>query len=88
MTEKEQVVMVRVAVAVDPLGNWSAAGWSVEGEPAGVEAMGAALDGILEGEARYWLTAELAVPCKQERIVVAGVEGELETGGQNELATD
>ena len=52
-------VTVRVAVAVDPSGDYAAGGWS-GGEA--WEDQDYILDNLENGEARYWLTAELALP--------------------------
>lgn len=58
-----KTVKIRVAVAVDPSGDWYAAGWSMyNGEPNSVEAMDEAIDGVESGEACYWLEAELPIP--------------------------
>lgn len=56
-------VKVRIAVAVDADGDWNACGGS--GMDDG-EAMDIAIDVVGNGEARYWLTAELPVPEPQE----------------------
>lgn len=53
-----QTVKVRIAVVVDPTGDWSSAGWP--GSDA--DKMNLAADPLNEGEARYWLEAELPVP--------------------------
>lgn len=57
-----KTVKVRIAVAVDPKGLWSASGWSFNGRPMIEEPMDIAIDGVGEGEARYWITAEIPVP--------------------------
>ncbi len=57
-----KTVKVRVAVAVDPSGKWSAAGWSREGTPDEGAAMDLVLESVDEGEARYWIEAELPLP--------------------------
>lgn len=65
-------VLVKIAVAVDPSGKWSAYGYSQEGSSFPDEnAMDAAVDGLGEGdgEARYWVTAVLQVP---EAVTIAG----------------
>lgn len=54
-----KTVKVRIAVAVDPEGNWSSAGWS-NGRDG--DKMGIACETVGTGEARYWLEAELAIP--------------------------
>lgn len=63
-----KTVRVRVAAAVDPTGQWSANGWSgADGDD-----MDLAIDGVGEGEARYWITADLPIPVVRE--IVASVE--------------
>ena len=58
-----KTVKVKIAVAVDPTGKWSASGWSMQnGEPAEREAMDIAIDGVDEGEVGYWLEAEVPIP--------------------------
>ena len=65
-----RTVKVRIAVAVDKTGCWSASGWLTDNEEsAGKEAMDICRDGVQDGEARYWLTATLEVP--EERTVEA-----------------
>ena len=54
-----KTIKVRVAVAVDPSGTWNALGWS--GGSDGV-VMTACVEHLAEGEARYWLEAELPIP--------------------------
>ena len=66
-----KTVKVRIAVAVAPDGDWSSGGWK---NARGDEAMDCVLEGIPEGEARYWLTAELAVPEVAE--IAADVEAQ------------
>lgn len=57
-------VRVRIAVAVDPRGDWNAAGWdcSYPAEVYDRKAMEVACEGVLDGSARYWLEADLDVP--------------------------
>lgn len=62
-----KTVTVRIAVAVDPTGDWASAGYRD-----GTDLMGDACECIQDGEARYWLTAELTVPDSAE--IVASVE--------------
>jgi len=58
-----ETVKVRVAVAVDRKGNWRASGWSDEnGRTATADPMEIALGGVAEGQASYWIEAELPVP--------------------------
>lgn len=52
-------VKVRVAVAVDPTGGWSAMGSSVLPEK---DAIGFAAECVEPGEVYYWLNAELPIP--------------------------
>lgn len=54
-----RIVRVRIAVAVDPSGDWSSAGWK-SADPA--ELHGYAVDTLDNGERRYWLEADLEVP--------------------------
>lgn len=55
-----KTVKVRVAVAVDATGVWNSCGWSTA-VPSD-QPMHIAVEGVADGEARYWLEAELAVP--------------------------
>jgi hypothetical protein len=57
-------VKVVVAVAVDSKGNWNATGWSPSGgKPiARTAMMDLAIEGVEDGEARYFLEAEVEVP--------------------------
>lgn len=50
---------VRIAVAVGPDGKWCCAGWANADDN---DMMGNAIDGVAEGEARYFLTVDLAIP--------------------------
>ena len=52
-------VKVRVAVAVDPDGEWNAVGWAGGSDK---ERLAAARDLVGDGEACYWLEATVAVP--------------------------
>ena len=60
-----KTVKVRIAVAVDPDGKWSAYGCPGADETD----MDIAVDAVAPGEARYWVTAELPIPAE---IDVAG----------------
>ena len=53
-------VSVRIAVAVDANGDWNAVGFS--GARSDAEKMGLCVETLQDGEARYWLEAELAIP--------------------------
>ena len=58
-----KTVKVRIAVAVDPDGDWNASGWlKPDGSPAAEEAMDIALGEVKESAARYWIEAELPLP--------------------------
>lgn len=54
-----KTVQVRIAVAVDPTGMWNAYGGGTLKDK---DAMEFAVEVLADGEARYWLTAELPVP--------------------------
>lgn len=69
MMKMVRVVLVKVAVAVDKNGHWMAAGAHDNKDRT---SMDTCLDFVEEGEARYWLTAELPVP--EEVTVEAEVE--------------
>jgi hypothetical protein len=65
-------VRVRIAVAVDPSGKWNAVGYTKDGDANNLlsdEDMESACEFVSGGEARYWITATLAVP---EVIAVEG----------------
>jgi hypothetical protein len=62
-------VRVRIAVAVDPDGNWNSCGWSSGDDEQKLEI---ATEDLQHGESRYWLTAELEVPD------VAEIQAEIE----------
>ena len=59
-----KTVKVRIAVAVDSQGNWAASGWSGKGDPGAASDYMAdiARDGVGEGEALYWVEAEIPMP--------------------------
>jgi hypothetical protein len=60
---RPQTVRVRIAVAVDCFGTWSSAGWGCEAKRIPDELkMEVAVEDLTDGEARYWLEAELALP--------------------------
>lgn len=62
--KKAKTVRIRIAVAVDPQGNWNATGWKVRtGAPPENELMSTALEGLDSSEeACFWVEAELPVP--------------------------
>lgn len=71
---KPRTLKVRIAVAVDPTGEWVAAGWGLlEKVVPDDELMSTAVDTLNPGEARYILTAELAIPTSPV-VVDANVE--------------
>lgn len=76
ITPERKQVKVRIAVAVDPQGNWYAAGWSAWHAIDGV-AMNIARDPVGAGEARYWLEAILDVP--EPKTVEAEVKPDTQT---------
>ena len=53
-------VKVRIAVAVDAKGNWNACGW--KNARSDEEKMELCVEVLDDGEARYWLEAELPIP--------------------------
>jgi anti-sigma factor RsiW len=73
MSDAPRTVKVRIAVAVDPSGNWNATG-DANTSPANSMSNAVDFGDIAHGEARYWITAELPVP------VVAEVPGCVEEG--------
>lgn len=64
-----KTVKVRIAVAVDPSGDWNSDGW-MRGKDKDMREQ--AVDPLQDGAAVYWLTAELPVPEAQE--IAATVE--------------
>ena len=67
--QQGKTVRVKVAVAVDKNGRWMATGAHDNKDRI---SMDTCLDFVEEGEARYWLTADLPIP--EETTVEAGVE--------------
>jgi len=67
-------VNVRIALAIDKSGNWTASGWSnKDGTPADGDAMDLCIDCVDEGEARYWIECELDI-LEPQVIVPISVE--------------
>lgn len=62
-TSANEKVTVRIAVAVDPSGDWNSSGW---GSASDTQKMDLAVETVGSGERRYWLTAELEVPKIQD----------------------
>lgn len=58
-----KTVNVRIAVAVDCSGAWNASGCPTA---SGNDIMELACEGVADGAARYWITAELVVPENRE----------------------
>jgi hypothetical protein len=67
-----KTVRVRIAVAVDADGKWNASGWGTEHTFANDTAMDIVIEGVEDGEARYWVEAELQIP--EEKTVQGEVE--------------
>lgn len=61
-----KTVKVRIAVAVTPSGEWNATGWTSCIE---ADAMDLACSSVSDGEARYFVEAELPIP---EPVTVQG----------------
>lgn len=57
-------VKIKIAVAVDPQGNWNASGWKVHGrQPEDREFLSCALEGLDSSEeSTFWVEVELPVP--------------------------
>lgn len=62
MSTTAKTVRVRIAVAVDADGAWNASGWSSKNKTYDADAMGCAIENVGEGEARYWLEADVPLP--------------------------
>lgn len=67
-------VRVRIALAVDRNGAWSASGWNTKSTPANYErdVFGCVIENLEPGEARYWVEAEVALPAAATVLPVAG----------------
>jgi hypothetical protein len=72
-----KTIKVRIALAVDADGDWCANGWSTKSDPKRYEedAFGCAVENIADGEARYWIEADVQVPEKITGTVKATVIG-------------
>lgn len=58
-----QKIKVRIALAVDGSGKWNACGFGgPESTTQDLEKMDLAVEGVDDGEARYWLEAEVDLP--------------------------
>jgi hypothetical protein len=68
-----KTIKCRIALAVDRKGGWSAAGWNIDKEPATWDKFDHILDGVDEGEVRYWIEVEVPVPA----AAVATLPGEV-----------
>lgn len=66
---KGKTVKVRIAVAVDKRGEWCAGGYSRQADDDSPFRW--IVDDLEEGEARYWVAAELSIP-EQATAEVAG----------------
>lgn len=67
-----KTVKVRIAVAVDRLGNWNSCGWPATAKDHEGDMMALSCETVEPGEARFWITAELPIPEVKE------VAGEVE----------
>ena len=56
------MIYVRIAVAVDPGGEWNANGWGGRDRPYDEEAMFMAVESVGTNAARYWIETELPIP--------------------------
>ena len=54
-----KTVKIRIAVCVDEKGEWNSSGWKGGRDN---DKMELASEGIGDGEARYWIEAELEIP--------------------------
>lgn len=54
-----KTVKVRIAVAVDPEGEWNSCGWSKSDDK---DCRSIAIEGVAPGEVLYWLEADLPLP--------------------------
>ena len=57
--KKQKMVKIKVAVGIEPSGKWNALGWSGGHDDI---VMTDCVEHLQEGEARYWLEAEVHVP--------------------------
>ena len=62
-------VKVRIAVAVDVNGDWGCSGWRNATPKDWATMMDLAAEDLEQGEARYWLTAELDTPGPAREVV-------------------
>lgn len=54
---------IRIAVAVDPTGTWNACGWGgPKSNATDKDKMGLAVEGVGDGERRFWIEAEVPDP--------------------------
>ena len=73
-------IMVRIAVAVSPNGMWNACGFSKPGGEIAPDndLMSFAVDPLDNGEARYFIEAELEIPARQ---TIQAISVEKASGG-------
>jgi hypothetical protein len=65
---------VRIAVALDAKGEWSASGWGGRKAPNYQDMKNIALEGTEADPVKvYWLEAELPIPTDEENTVIATV---------------
>ena len=55
-------VKVKIALVIDENGVWNANGWSSDKPHHDEEVMDMAIEGVGDGEARYWIEAEVDTP--------------------------
>lgn len=60
-----KTIKARIAVAVAPSGEWNAVGGSWVKDD---DAMSYAVETLAEGESRYWVEVEVALPTSAEAI--------------------
>ena len=70
VAESSGTVRVRIAVAVDPTGHWSSAGWSRDDGSREEDGslMDLAVDNVGQGESRCWVEADVPLPLVPQTI--------------------
>lgn len=63
-------IKIRIPVAVDHKSNWAANGWNNGGS--WIDMMDSAMDGLEQGENRFWVEVYLPVPEIGAAITVQG----------------
>ena len=63
---------VRIALAIDPTGQWNAMGWGDKTfVRSDADKMALAVEPLAEGEARYWIEVEIEPPVPVVATLVA-----------------